>query len=315
MSEWTYVRGGLEFSCSPFEIREDFKDVSPKREDFETDEAYEEAVDKYRAAYHKAIYLPFPEEQFKLGAPIIGSVPDKTKKKRKNSLGFMSYPEKPALRFDGTVIYSMPKARPILEEAFKLFPQGELGFRYTLEQKNVDGHSSISGFIHDCLFDYYHKAIDKMYQGFEGKGWSADWTYEDLAKYVRVEEDCSYESATGIICGIITSLRWATADEVANSLEKFIAFLREHDISISHGYLEWYDSCCYLGDEKYRWAFRVGSWTHEYDIMKIDWNTNELIWRKRYMHPKKEDGRIDFDKYVTVEESFRDVLAEKKGEE
>ena len=306
MSEWTYVRGGLEFACSPFEIKEDFNEVEPKPKDFETEEAYEEAVDKYRDAYHKAIYLPFPKEQFKLGAPIIGCVYDKTKKKKKDKFGFMVYPEKPALRFDGTVIYSMPRAKPILDEAFKLFPQGELGFRYTLEQTSVDSNSSTSGFIHDCLFEYYHDAITEAYKNFES-GWYTQWDFDKLNEYVKVEEDCHYDVASEIICGVMTSLRWATANEVAESLEKFITYLREHEISISHGYLEWFDSYCMLGDEKYRWAFRVGQWHNEYDIMKLDWETNKIIWKRSYVHPKKEDGKgIDFDRYVTIEEDFRD---------
>ena len=118
MSEWTYVRGCLELGSSPFEVNKDFTQEDPKREDFDTDEAYDKAVEDYRRAYHKAIYLPYPEEQFKLGAPIIGH-------QGKDS----------AIRFDGTAIYSLPRAKPIIEEAFKLFPQGELGFRYSLDQK------------------------------------------------------------------------------------------------------------------------------------------------------------------------------------
>ena len=57
MSEWTYVRGGLEFVSSPFEISKDFNMPEPEREDFDSDEAYDEAVEVFREAYHKAIYF------------------------------------------------------------------------------------------------------------------------------------------------------------------------------------------------------------------------------------------------------------------
>ena len=132
MSEWTYVRGCLQLSSSPFEIDPNFNQVEPKREDFKSEKKYEKASNEYRAAYHRAIYLPYPEEQFKLGAPVIGSVRGKGKNKWE-----------PGLSFDGTCIYSLPRAKPIIEEAFKLFPQGELGFRYWLDQKSHDGTSWI----------------------------------------------------------------------------------------------------------------------------------------------------------------------------
>ena len=305
MSEWTYVRGCLELNSSPFEIKKDFNEVEPKREDFETDEAYEEAVDKYRDAYHKAIYLPFPEEQFKLGAPIAAYIPDYSKKKKKNKYGFYTYPEKKALKFDGTCIYSLPRAKPIIEEAFKLFPQGELGFRYTLDQNNTDSHSSIGGFIHNCLYKYYHNAVDKMYKSFE-RTWCTEWNFKDLKKYIGIEEDCSYDCISEIICGINTSLRYATATEVLDSLEKFIKYLKDNEISIDHGYLEWFDTCCRFGN--YRYAFRVGDWHGEYTIMKLDWETNRIIWQKKYVHPKKASGKgIDFDRYEIIEESFTDT--------
>ena len=58
MSEWTYVRGGLELSSSPFEVDKNFNMVSPKRKDFNSDKEYENAVEEYRTAYHNAVYLP-----------------------------------------------------------------------------------------------------------------------------------------------------------------------------------------------------------------------------------------------------------------
>ena len=283
MSEWTYVRGGLTFGCSPFEVDKNFKEVEPKRAYFESDAAYEAAREGYKERWHKAVYLPFPEEQFKLGSPVIGHN-HKT--------------DKPALEFDGTVVYSLPRAKPILEAAFELFPQGETGFRHTLDQRNTDGHSSMGGFYHDCMQGYYQAAIDKMYKGFE-QGEFEFWDFDNLKRYVGVQEDCNWYCASEIVCGIMTSLRDATAEEVAESLEEFIKYLTEHDISIDQGYLEWYDSYCQY--YKYRWAFRKGEWNGEYAIMKLDWVTNEIIWKKAHVHPKTADGKkIDFSRFDDV---------------
>lgn len=311
MSEWTYVRGCLELDSSPFEVDKNFNCVSPKRKDFNSDEEFENAVEVYREAYHNAIYLPYPEEQFKLGAPIVGTCPDYTKPKKKNKYGFETYLEKRCIKFDGTLIYSLPRARPIIEEAFKLFPQGELGFRYSLDQNENDSTSSISGFMHKCLFEYYHNAIDKMYASFN-HDWKSTWNFEDLDKYIGVEEDCGYGCVGEIICGINTSLRCATADEVYHSLLKVIAYLNENDIEIPHGYLEWNDS--YTSYKGYRYAFRTGYWIGEYDIMKLDLKTNKIIWKRSHVHPKI-GKKTDFDTFVDIEENIEEERQEKHNNE
>lgn len=302
MSDWTYVRGCLELDSSPFELSKDFTMSQPKRENYKTDKEYENAVDEYRTAYHNAIYLPYPEEQFKLGSPILGSKPDTTKKKKKNKWGGYSYPEKKCISFDDSVIYSLPRAKPIIEEAFKLFPQGELGFRYVLDQKAEDSTSSMSGFIHPCLYEYYKKAVDKMYAGFN-QGWKAEWNYEYLEKYIGIDDDCFYDTVSEIICGINTSLRYATADEFYIRLLKVIDYLTQNDIRINHGYLEWRDSyTCYDG---FIYAFRTGNWMGEWSIMKLDLETNKIIWKHSHIHPKKDDGKIDFDTFIDVEEDVK----------
>ena len=291
MSEWTYVRGCLSLGSSPFEVKKDFTDVEPKRADFKTEKAYKEAAAKHSKAFHEAIYLPYPEEQFKLGSPII-------RQRDKKSV----------ISFDGTCIYSLPRAKPIIEEAFKLFPQGELGFRYSLDQIADDARSSISGFIHPCLYEYYHKAIDKMYASFHSD-WKSFWNFEQLNKYIGVEEDCGYDTAAAILCGINTSLRGATADEVYHSLLQFLDYLKEHEISIDNGYLEWYDSfSSYYG---YRYAFRTGSWLGEWTIMKLDLKTNEILWKHSHLRAKEEgSNKTDFSKFVEKVETIKEIKRE-----
>ncbi len=290
MSEWTYVRGSLQLNSSPFEIDANFNQVEPKREDFKSDKKYEKALDEYRTAYHNAIYLPYPEEQFKLGAPVIGSVPGKDKTKWKAGISF-----------DDTYIYSLPRAKKYIEEAFKLFPQGELGFRYWLDQNSYDGRSCAGSFIHPCLYSYYHEAVDKLYSSFPTK-WGSYWNFEKLNEYIGIEEDCSFETVSTIFCGVHTSLRDATAKEVMDSLINFIKYLNKYDILVESGYLEWYDT--YTLYSGYRYAFRTGSWFGEYSIMKLDAETNKIIWKLEHKHPKKANtNKIDFDTFVDVETS------------
>ena len=160
-----------------------------------------------------------------------------------------------------------------------------------------------AGFIHPCLYNYYHDAVNKMYSSFPAR-WGSQWSFKDLSEYVGVEENCSFENVSLIFCGIHTSLRDASAEGVKDSLIKFIKYLNEHDISIDSGYLEWYDSCTsYYG---YRYAFRTGSWLGEYSIMKLDLKTNEIIWRLNHIHPKEPNSnKTDFKKFVDIEENIR----------
>lgn len=248
MSDWTYVRGSLELGASPF--------------------------DKKRV-------LPYPEEQFKLGSPIV---------------------RQGVLSFDGTCIYSLPRVKKYIDEAFKLFPQGELGFRYWVDQKDSDCRCYTSGFDLPCLCEYYRNAINKLYSSLEAR-WGEKWNYDTLKEYNKIEEECSYSSADTILCGIYTSLRYATAEEVKDSLIKFIDHLKEHDISIDGGYLEWYDS--YSNYAKFIYAFRTGEWLGEYSIMKLDKETNKIIWQLKHAHPKNKNGKgINFKTFVDIEEDF-----------
>lgn len=247
MSDWTYVRGSLELDASPFEKR----------------------------------VLPYPEEQFKLGSPVV---------------------RQGTLSFDGTCIYSLPRAKKYIDEAFKLFPQGELGFRYWVDQRSQDSRSCTSGFDIPCLSEYYREAVNRMYAGFEAM-WGEKWSYENLREFCNLKGECSYRVADSIFCGIHTSLRYATAEEVKDSLIKFINYLKEHDISIDGGYLEWYDS--YSIYDKFIYAFRTGEWFGEYSIMKLDKDTNKIIWQLKHIHPKNKNGKgINFKTFVDIEEDF-----------
>jgi len=305
MSEWTYVRGGLELDSSPFELDKNFNLKHPEKEDYETEEAYDEAVEEYRTAYHKAVYLPYPEEQFKLGAPIAGTTPDYTKKKVKNEFGFEVYPQKRCIKFDGTAIYSLPRAKPIIERAFDLFPQGELGFRYSLDQIRTDASCFSGGFIHPCLYEYYHNAIDKLYGSLPAK-WGDSWSYKELNEHIGVEEDSSYAVVSEIVCGINTSLRDATADEVYHSLLEFLKYLAENDIDVRHGYIEWHDSYSYFSG--YRYAFRPGECFGEWCIMKLDYNTNEILWKHTRKLKRPRGEKREF------EEKIEQIKEPKKGD-
>ena len=145
MSQWTHIRGGLELVSSAYE-QKPMKIAHPKEEDFADKDAYEEAIEKWRAAYHKSLYLPYPEEQFKLDVPTLRQRYNRKTKKEYTTLSFHAN------------IYSLPRAKKYIKEAFNLMPQGELGFRYSVEQSILDSSSSSSGFMHNCLYKYYKEA-------------------------------------------------------------------------------------------------------------------------------------------------------------
>ena len=91
-------------------------------------------------------------------------------------------------------------------------------------------------------------------------------------------------------------------------LLQVLEYLKEHDISVDHGYLEWYDSySCYCG---YRYAFRTGSWLGEWTIMKLDLKTNEILWKHSHVHPKN-GKKTDFDKFEDKVEIIKEIEKEK----
>ena len=279
MSQWTHIRGGLELVSTPYEMKKAPKSLTePKRENFETDEAFEKAHDKYRWEEKKLLYFPYPEEQFKLDMPKPGMTYDKKKKNGKRE-------EYPTINFSAK-IYSLPRARKYIEEAFKLMPQGECGFRFSLDQIATDCSSSCGGFMVPCEYKAYQDAITRLYKS--DNPWDS-YTYEDLRTWFHIKDECSVDSVNHILVGIRDDIRYCSAQEVQKGLEKVFKYLEEHEISVEDGYLEWQDE--YEPDYIYAWRNSRLSWGISHQFLKLDKNTNTVVHSKTWAVKRDENGK------------------------
>ena len=285
MSQWTHIRGGFELRSTPYEQKK-FTLEEPNEKDGE-------AWRKWRIAWGKSFYLPYPEEQFKLSMPVLGWHYDETREETRT------------LDFRAT-LYSLPRARKYLDEAFKLLPQGEVGFRYSIKQDVYDSHSSCSGFMTPCLSKYYKDALTKMYH-------SEDFFYNydanDLFYLFNVEKECSVDEVDGIVIGIRDDIRYCSGDEMMHSLEEFFSYLIKNGIEVEDGYLEWEDE--YEPEVIFAWRCSRLSADIAYQFMKLDAKTNKILYSKEYRYKKDEKGFIDWEacdrqEYDIVEETFEE---------
>lgn len=282
MSQWVYIRGCMELSCSPFESK--CKEDAPFDWTKDLNDDEKEIWYKWVAKWKRSLYLPYPEEQFKITAPrMLNRYHKPTKKNPSDS--------ETVLHVDDAFIYSLPRARKYLDEAFKLLPQGEVGFRYAVKQDCYDS-SSITMFSYEfeqpCLNKYYKDAINKLYYN-EGH-WS-QWTFDDLVKYQKLNKVCSVNNVNSMTIGIVESLRWCSADELQKGLENFFQYLRDNEFDINTVLLEWVD--CY--EENLLHKCTTSS---EFDAIvfeTINTKTNQVIYRKTYDYPRTSDGFIDYD--------------------
>ena len=231
MSQWTHIRGGLELISGPYEQKK-FTLEEPKKSDFESEDAFRDAYWKWRVKYNKSLYFPYPEEQFKLSMPTTGMSYGKKKKDGR-------YEEFHTLEFRAYV-YSLPRARKYIEEAFKLMPSNEmgLGVRHSIDQNIHDSSSSSSGFWVPAEYKAYKDTLTRMY--YSKDSWYS-YDYDDLKKYMHIREDCSVEHINHILVGIRDDVRYCSGYEMQEGLEKFFAYLEEHGIDVEDGYLEWQD--------------------------------------------------------------------------
>ena len=282
MSQWTYVRGCMEVSCSPYENK--FKEPIPYSLTKDLTEEEKVVWHNWRKKWLKGLYLPYPEEQFKITTPRMISRYHKPTKKDPSEIQWNLF-------VDDAFLYSLPRAKPILDEAFKLLPQGEVGFRYAVKQDCWD-YSSTSfcggGFETPCLAKYYKNALEKLYYN-EGH-WS-QYSYEELVKYQKLDQGCSVVNVNAMTIGIVESLRYASAQEVEEGFEKFFTFLREHEFDIDNVLLEWNDNY----EEGIYHRLDKGGQFDDLIIETIDSKTQKVLRRKTYYYPQDEDGIIDYD--------------------
>lgn len=249
MSRWTHIRGGLELGTSPFRLK---NKTQP-------------------GGYgSKNVYLPKPNEQVEL------KYPRPTKDWKTNEL-------KLSLRM---FIYSLPIAKPIIEKAFELLPQGESDWSYSILQNQNCSFMSGSQFDYPCEEKIFYQKVKEM---FKGDYICNSWVDVDMIDYI--EE---------IILGIREDVRYCSGEEMLEGLEKFFLYLRENEIHVEDGYLEWEDE--YVDDYFYCWrCSRVSDdigtcWSFH----KIDRKTNKILWTKNYKY--KDDKSISFDSELIAEE-------------
>lgn len=283
MSQWTHIRGGMELISSPYEMKPMPKSlVEPKKEDFETEEAFEKAYDEYRAKVRKLYYYPYPEEQFKLEMPRPGYSYGKKKKNGKRE-------EYHTVEFEAKV-YSLPRAKKHIEAAFDLMPQGELGFRYCYDQNANDCSSSCSGFMMPCQYKAYQDALTRMYKSEDA--WHS-YTYEQLRKYWHIREECSIDSVSHIVVGIRDDIRYCSAQDVQEGLELVFKYLDEHDIDVEDGYLEWQDE--WDPDYIYAWRKSRLDFSISHQFLKLDRRTNEVVHSKTLVAKRDLNGKRVYD--------------------
>lgn len=276
MSRWTHIRGGMELTSRPHEFK----------------------GQKSTAYGSKDAYLPFPEEQLKIRAPRPGlTFASETDEEQEATLTFK------------VRIYSLPRARKYIERAFQLLPQGEVGIKYSINQDSDYCWSSSSCFDYPCDEKAFKKAVEKMYRD---DSWSL--SFKDLDRYYHIETDM-IDRVEGINIGIRTDVRYCSGEEMLEGLEKFFNYLRENDIDVEDGYLEWEDEYNVYDEERhYYYCWRCSRITDEtevlYNFHKIDYDTNKILWTKTYKRPKitklnkqgKECECIDWDAEIIVEE-------------
>lgn len=295
MSEWTYVRGCMELSCSAYENK--CKIPEPFKWTKNLSEEEQEIYRAWRRKWRRGLYLPYPEEQFKITVPTLLSRYKKPTKKDPSDY-------KTILNFHG-YLYSLPRAKKYLETAFSMLPQGESGFRYSIKQDSSDSCStSICSFSEDCLYKYFKDAINRLY--YNEDPWHS-WTFDDLRKYQKIDKSCSTEYVDSMVIGIVQPLRYATADELRSCLEKFFLYLLENDFDICNVYLEWHDNYEYC----LRHTCRVDSEFDDIVFETINTQNNQVIYRRTLAYPRDEHGFIDYDKYDKV---HPEVKEEELGE-
>lgn len=292
MSQWTHIRGSLELRSNPYEYKGN-----------KTDECWED----------KKIILPFPEEQMKIApaTPTTIYKYDKDGRTIKDS-------GKPGLEFRA-YLFSLPKMKKYITEAFKMLPQGESGLCYSLYQDMSMVGSSSSGFNHSCEEKAFKNQLSKIYTS---SGWYEGFPYKYLTDMFGMTLDW-IEHVNAVLVGIRDDIRYCSGEELLEGLEKAFLYLLDNDIKIEDGYLEWEDE--YTNDQfLYAWRrSRVSPNFRElFGFYKLDRATNRILWSKTYLRPLVDNPRNENDvdyrstKWVIEEkEANPESVSEKSNDE
>lgn len=238
MSQWTHIRGCLELRGTPYEI------VDVEGED------------------RPQLVLPFPREQVVLDAPQPGFPHTDEDGNTTRDLVF------------SLSVWSLPRCKPIVDFAAKEFlPYGECGFDYSLSQTRMQCWMSGSPFHSADTEKEFQRQICEMYR----EPYGHVWEFEKLEKWYDIKPG-SESSVTGMLFAVREDIRYCSGIRMMHSLEKFVDYLREHDIEIEDGYLEWEDEYdpqhIYVLKSSRLWSRR------SYSFMVLGARSNKPIARK-----------------------------------
>ena len=262
MSRWTHIRGGFELKASPYRLKNSKQSGG---------------------LGSKNVIIPKPDEQVEIKYPRACCLDDKPK------LTFTMY------------VFSLPIAKPVIDKAFKLLPQGE-DWSYSISQGIYNGSCSSGQFNYPCEEKIFYKKVQEMF-----KGDYIDKSHVDVDFIECIDE---------IIIGVREDIRYYSGEEMLQALEKFFIYLRQNDIDVEDGYLEWEDE--YEPDYIYCW--RSSRVTDDVEILwsfyKLDRQTNRILWYKQYKQPVKisKNGKelIDYEsKDCVIKESEKDSKYDK----
>lgn len=263
MSQWTHVTGGMELESPAVEL-DKCKVSRPKGLRNEENDA---EFDAYWKEISKKAYYPFPDEQFKVGIPIlIDGCADGSH----------------YIKIDAYE-YSLPRARKYLDEAFNMLPQGELGWHYSILQDNTHCGCSSSYLDLNCAKKAFKKEILKLY----AKDSMYDClTFKELQKYQKIEMGF-VDHVHNFVIGIREDLRYCSGQELQKALEDFFMYLDKHDITVEDGYLQWIDEW----DDDHIYAWRKSRLNHEdeHEFLLLDKKTNKILHSKIYRAEYDED--------------------------
>lgn len=287
MSRWTHIRGVIEVTSEPFELKP-MKLVQPKEE---RNKSNDDEWAAYWEERKRKSYYPFPKEQFILSTPVLQETWDK-----KYYTRIQAYE------------YSLPRARRYLEEAFNLLPQGEVGWHPAIKQDKTNCGSSSSFADYSCQQKAFQQGVLELYKD---EYWY--FTFKELEKHLKIQLTW-IEHIDGIIMGIREDLRYCSGLELMEGLEKFFLYLKDHDIDLEDGYLEWQDE--YDPDHIFAWRCSRIDYDCEHQFMILDSKTNAILYAKKYDYKRTEDGEIDwFAKGWNIIETGDLSLVKKGGEE
>ena len=269
MSRWTHIRGCIELEASPYDmVMKDGTKLphNPKTWNCSEDVSY---------------VLPYPDEQIQIAMPRYFVT-----MKSDSDGDDGCYQELDA------EIYSLPRAKPIIERIFKnTFPDNELGLgvAHSLGQFPHNASSMSSSCLNETLERQVKNSIAKLYEK-HSTGFPLV-EYDDISERDGDTRIGDIHEITRVLLSIRDDVRYCSGAEMMRSIKAFLDKITLNDILIEDGYLEWEDEWA----PDYLFAWRKSRMDNKvYEFMILDAYTNERIYTETYLLPKGKDGSTDY---------------------